>query len=128
MPGTDSATYQDYVDRIHYSERYSDDEYEYRHVILPKGMLKLIPKSYFEPGGNVLRLLTEDEWRGMGIQQSLGWETYSVHAPEPHSKFYSAFLRPERNQLTCFCLQSSLLFRREKDYQTKYGPSGKQKA
>ncbi|KAK4053748.1 Cyclin-dependent kinases regulatory subunit (Cell division control protein cks1) [Microbotryomycetes sp. JL201] len=106
MTGTDSATYQDYVERIHYSERYSDDEYEYRHVILPKGMLKLIPKSYFEPGGTVLRLLTEDEWRGMGIQQSLGWETYSVHAPEPHI----------------------LLFRREKDYQTKYGPMGKQKA
>lgn len=33
----------DLIERIHYSDRYSDDEYEYRHVILPKGLLKLAP-------------------------------------------------------------------------------------
>ncbi|BGP68540.1 Cyclin-dependent kinases regulatory subunit (Cell division control protein cks1) [Rhodotorula toruloides] len=80
MP-SDDVTYQDLVDRISYSDRYSDDEYEYRHVQLPRQMLKLIPKDFFEPDSNVLRLLTEDEWRGIGI----------------------------------------LLFRREKDYQKKYG-------
>ncbi|CEQ39994.1 SPOSA6832_01561, partial [Sporobolomyces salmonicolor] len=96
MP-TDDASYQELIDRIHYSERYSDDEYEYRHVQLPRQMLKLSESAYFEPDSNVLRLLTEDEWRGIGI--SLGWEHYEVHHPEPHI----------------------LLFRREKDYQAKYG-------
>jgi hypothetical protein len=68
------------VSRIHYSDRYSDDEYEYRHVILPKQLLKMIPKDYFSPEDNgVLRLLSEQEWRGIGITQSLGWEHYEVH-------------------------------------------------
>lgn len=67
--------------RIHYSDRYSDDLYEYRHVILPKPLLKMIPKSFFEDPQRpeVLRLLKEDEWRGMGITQSRGWEHYEVH-------------------------------------------------
>ena len=129
-------TDQDLVDRISYSDRYSDDEFEYRsvphprtfppwkrvrfsltrpgldrrHVQLPRQMLKLstypqrtvslcqctltrslplqsrkrsvrrrLPSTdstlltlslgaqYFEPDSNVLRLLTEDEWRGIGI-------------------------------------------------------------
>merc|ERR1711964_206003 len=98
-------------DRIHYSEKYADDKWEYRyvssmhecvltcshsHVILPKPFLKRIPKSYFDPEEpGVLRILSDAEWRGIGITQSLGWEHYEVHAPEPHI----------------------LLFRREKDYQ-----------
>ncbi|KAK4058929.1 Cyclin-dependent kinases regulatory subunit (Cell division control protein cks1) [Microbotryomycetes sp. JL221] len=136
MAAGDKATYQDYVDRIHYSERYADDEYEYRHVILPKGMLKMIPKNYFEPGGNVLRLLTEEEWRGMGIQQSLGWETYSGTTCTGTTHRQS--IKVDRSHLvptlkfTPFMFFSEklplqLLFRREKDYQTKYGPQGKQK-
>ena len=65
---------------IHYSDRYSDDEYEYRHVILPKPLFKMIPKTYFNPDDpGVLRLLSEAEWRGIGITQSLGWEHYEVH-------------------------------------------------
>jgi len=68
------------MDRIHYSERYSDDSYEYRHVILPKGMLKYLPQHLFSHDDpNVLRLLSESEWRGIGITQSLGWEHYEVH-------------------------------------------------
>jgi cyclin-dependent kinase regulatory subunit CKS1 len=71
--------------RIHYSERYSDDEFEYRHVILPKPLLKLIPKQYFCPDDSgVLRLLSENEWRGIGITQSLGWVHYEVHGPSYH--------------------------------------------
>lgn len=45
----------------------------------------MVPRSYFSdstPG--VLRLLTEEEWRGIGITQSPGWVHYEVHAPEPH--------------------------------------------
>jgi len=80
-----SLKWEEYIDRIHYSDRYSDDHYEYRHVILPKPLLKLLPKNYFEPDDSgVLRILTEAEWRGIGITQSLGWEHYEVHAPEPH--------------------------------------------
>ena len=62
----------------------------------------MVPKEYFSPDDSgVLRLLTEAEWRGIGITQSLGWEHYEVHgkfrlrmtsvpilmsatAPEPH--------------------------------------------
>ncbi|KIR26635.1 cyclin-dependent kinase regulatory subunit [Cryptococcus deuterogattii 99/473] len=63
----------------------SDDRFEYRHVILPKQMLKLIPKRYFaSDDSGLLRILEEDEWRGIGITQSLGWEHFEVHAPEPH--------------------------------------------
>ena len=47
-------------------------------------MLKVIPKDYFDPQNNTLKLLWEDEWRGLGITQSLGWEHYEVHEPEPH--------------------------------------------
>lgn len=64
--------------------RYSDDEYEYRHVQLPKAMLKAIPRDYFDPSKGTLKLLWEEEWRGLGITQSLGWEHYEIHEPEPH--------------------------------------------
>jgi hypothetical protein len=50
------------------ARRYSDDEYEYRHVQLPKQMLKVIPKDYFDARGT-LRLLWEEEWRALGITQ-----------------------------------------------------------
>lgn len=49
--------------------RYSDDEYEYRHVQLPKAMLKAIPKEYHDSSKGTLKLLWEDEWRAMGITQ-----------------------------------------------------------
>jgi cyclin-dependent kinase regulatory subunit CKS1 len=65
-------------------------------------MIKKIPKDYFDPSKGTLKLLWEDEWRGLGItqvwtdslvgvwcelttaSQSLGWEHYEVHEPEPH--------------------------------------------
>ena len=49
--------------------RYSDDEFEYRHVQLPKQMLKHIPKEYFDGSRGTLKLLWEDEWRALGITQ-----------------------------------------------------------
>ena len=60
---------------IYYSDRYADEEHEYRHVILPKDLAKKIPKN---------RFLTEVEWRGLGVQQSQGWVHYMAHKPEPH--------------------------------------------
>ncbi|THH19464.1 hypothetical protein EW146_g1692 [Bondarzewia mesenterica] len=81
----DQKKIDEYIEKIHYSDRYSDDEYEYRHVILPKPLFKLIPKNYFnQDDSGTLRLLSEAEWRGIGITQSLGWVHYEVHAPEPH--------------------------------------------
>ncbi|KXJ21350.1 cyclin-dependent kinases regulatory subunit [Exaiptasia diaphana] len=65
-----------YYNDIVYSTKYKDDTgFEYRHVILPKTMAKKVPKD---------RLMTEQEWRGMGVQQSQGWQQYMIHKPEPH--------------------------------------------
>ncbi|CAG8491207.1 10635_t:CDS:2 [Paraglomus occultum] len=83
-----------YESRIHYSKRYHDNENEYRHVILPRAIAEFLPSN---------KLLTEEEWRSYGLKQSIGWEHYMIHSPEPHI----------------------LLFRREKDYQLKY-PTAKE--
>lgn len=64
------------ADQIDYSDRYCDDVFEYRHVILPREIAKRLPKP--------MRLLTENEWRGLGVTQSRGWVHYEVHKPEPH--------------------------------------------
>lgn len=49
--------------------RYNDDQFEYRHVQLPKAMLKVIPKEYHDAGKGTLKLLWEEEWRAIGITQ-----------------------------------------------------------
>jgi hypothetical protein len=38
--------------------------YEYRHVVLPQDIAKRLPKD---------KLLSEAEWRALGVQQSRGW-------------------------------------------------------
>ena len=75
---------------IYYSDKYTDDKFEYRHVMLPKDLAKLVPKTH---------LMSEAEWRNLGVQQSLGkfvftklfskmfllgWVHYMLHEPEPH--------------------------------------------
>ncbi|KAF8469664.1 regulatory subunit of cyclin-dependent kinase [Kalaharituber pfeilii] len=85
----------EFIDNINYSDRYSDAKYEYRHVMLPKNMLKVIPKDYFDPETGSLKILHEEEWRGLGITQSLGWQHYEIHAPEPHILL---FKRPKNYQ------------------------------
>jgi len=60
---------------IYYSDKYTDEKFEYRHVMLPKDVAKLVPKTH---------LMTEAEWRNLGVQQSLGWIHYMLHEPEPH--------------------------------------------
>ncbi|CAH2294359.1 cyclin-dependent kinases regulatory subunit 2 [Pelobates cultripes] len=73
---------------IYYSDKYSDEKYEYRlsfltgtqdrcsrHVMLPKELAKQVPKTH---------LMSEEEWRRLGVQQSLGWVHYMIHEPEPH--------------------------------------------
>jgi cyclin-dependent kinase regulatory subunit CKS1 len=64
-----------YPDEIEYSEKYQDDEFEYRHVLLPKHTFKKTQKG---------KLMSETEWRSIGVQQSRGWCHYEVHKPEPH--------------------------------------------
>ena len=59
---------------IIYSDKYQDKKYEYKHVVLPKNYAMDMPN----------RLLTETEWRSLGIYQSKGWEHYSIFKPEPH--------------------------------------------
>lgn len=48
-----------FPDEIEYSEKYEDDTYEYRHVLLPKHIFKKMARG---------RLLTENEWRSLGVQ------------------------------------------------------------
>ncbi|MBN3303191.1 CKS1 protein, partial [Amia calva] len=43
--------------------------------MLPKQLSKLVPTSH---------LMSEDEWRTLGVQQSQGWIHYMIHKPEPH--------------------------------------------
>lgn len=63
------------ANNILYSDKYYDDEYEYRHVCVPSEVAKMVPKN---------KLMSEDEWRSIGIQQSHGWIHYMIHEPEPH--------------------------------------------
>ncbi|XP_009883972.1 PREDICTED: cyclin-dependent kinases regulatory subunit 2 [Charadrius vociferus] len=46
-----------------------------KHVMLPRELSKQVPKSH---------LMSEEEWRRLGVQQSLGWVHYMIHEPEPH--------------------------------------------
>lgn len=71
-----------FPDDIEYSEKYADETFEYRHVLLPRAVYKQMPHN---------RLLFEDEWRSLGVQQSRGWYHYEIHAPEP---FILLFRRP----------------------------------
>ena len=71
-----------YPEEIEYSEKYCDDIYEYRHVILPKALAKKLYATFGcnnnsssassgnKSGASKTVLLTEDQWRGLGVQQS----------------------------------------------------------
>jgi cyclin-dependent kinase regulatory subunit CKS1 len=61
--------------QIHYSEEYEAEDCFVRHVILPKSLAKYVPRD---------RLMTEKEWRSIGVVQSEGWEHFMIHDPEPH--------------------------------------------
>uniref|UniRef100_A0A0K0EYB8 Cyclin-dependent kinases regulatory subunit n=1 Tax=Strongyloides venezuelensis TaxID=75913 RepID=A0A0K0EYB8_STRVS len=60
---------------FYYSPKYEDDKFEYRHVHVPKNLVRRIPTN---------RLMKENEWRSLGIRQSPGWEHYMIHGPERH--------------------------------------------
>ncbi|CBI17125.3 hypothetical protein PVL29_008099 [Vitis rotundifolia] len=75
--------------QIQYSEKYFDDTYEYRHVVLPPEVAKLLQKN---------RLLSENEWRAIGVQQSRGWVHYAIHRPEPHIMLFRRPLNYQQQQ------------------------------
>jgi cyclin-dependent kinase regulatory subunit CKS1 len=60
---------------IEHSEKYQDEVYEYKHVILTKEAFMSMQKD---------KLLSETEWRAMGINQTKGWIHFTIHKPEPH--------------------------------------------
>jgi cyclin-dependent kinase regulatory subunit CKS1 len=41
-------------------------------VVLPNDVAKILPRT---------RLLTESEWRNLGVQQSPDWVHYMIHLP-----------------------------------------------
>ena len=58
-----------------YSDKFSDDQYDYRYVIVSGQSAKKIPPD---------RLLTEEELKNIGIKQSPGWIHYDIYKPEPN--------------------------------------------
>lgn len=46
-----------------------------RHVILTPELARAVPRTH---------LMSETEWRNLGVQQSPGWVHYMLHTPEPH--------------------------------------------
>ena len=80
------TTGYDHSQDIEYSSKYNDDVYEYRHVILPITIANQLPDP--------LRLLSESEWRELGVSQSSGWVHYSIHHPEPHILLFRRPLTP----------------------------------
>lgn len=65
-----------YKDQVHLQLMTSKLHYQTvvrcRHVILPPDVAKLVPKTH---------LMTETEWRNIGVQQSPGWIHYMLHKP-----------------------------------------------
>ena len=91
-----------YPEEVEYSEKYSDDEYEYRHVTLTRKVMKEMFKMVQSADAtrktsNDMRLLSESEWRGLGVQQSKGWVHYEIHKPEPHILLFRRKLGTDRN-------------------------------
>ena len=79
------------------------------HVILPKELSKSLPKG---------RLLSEAEWRGVGVQQSRGWVHYACHRPEPHILL---FRRPLGTNPTTGKVDPDLARKAVKKYQDDFG-------
>uniref|UniRef100_A0A7N4V7M0 Cyclin-dependent kinases regulatory subunit n=1 Tax=Sarcophilus harrisii TaxID=9305 RepID=A0A7N4V7M0_SARHA len=59
------------------------------HVMLPRELSKQVPKTH---------LMSEEEWRRLGVQQSLGWVHYMIHEPEPHILLFRRPLPKEQQK------------------------------
>ena len=63
-----------FPNEIKYTEKYRTGDYEYTHVILPKTFLSKLTG----------KVMTDKDWKNLGINISSSWENYMVYAPEPH--------------------------------------------
>ena len=61
--------------RFSYSETYRAGDMDYRHVTVDRGVGSKYPDDIQEK-----RILSENTWRDLGIQQSRGWEHYGYSA------------------------------------------------
>jgi cyclin-dependent kinase regulatory subunit CKS1 len=68
--------------KIEYSDSYRDAKHEYRHVILPHETRH--DRAMVRQLHQLERLLSEDEWREIGLQMSDGWQHYGFFGNEPH--------------------------------------------
>ena len=60
------------VEGIMYSDKYDDENFEYRHVTLPPDLAKLVPRNH---------LMTETEWRNLGRfseENKIKYDMYAV--------------------------------------------------
>jgi len=87
---------------IYYSDKYFDEKFEYRHVMLPKELAKLVPKTH---------LMSEAEWRNLGVQQSQGWFTTCLTSPSPTFFSLGAPPPPTTNSDTDDCHTLLLLLK-----------------
>lgn len=81
-----------FPNEIEYSQHYTDDFYEYRHVILDKKAFDIY-RQHIKVTKQ--KILTENEWRNMlGIRQTKGWAHFMVIPCDPNilifrrSKYY----------------------------------------
>lgn len=89
----------------------------------------MIPKQLFNPDNSgTLRLLSEKEWRGIGITQSLGWEHYEVHGKydECMSAGRSHGILIRSTRATCLALPSTKRLRRAATAATSHGADASQ--
>ena len=75
---------------VYYSEKYFEEHYKDQHVMLPRELSKQVPKTH---------LMFEEEWRRLGVQQSLRWVHYMIHEPEPHILLFRQPLPKEQNKM-----------------------------
>ena len=96
-------------ENIEYTAKYYDDQYEYRQAILPRELGQVIKDK---------GLLSEQEWRKLGVTQSKGWVHYDVHLPEPHILLFRRLIGtdPTTGKLNSNLLQS---IREEIDYKRR---------
>ena len=70
-----------------FSDKFFDNEYEYRFVTLPRNKTDKILEIRAQE-----RYLSEEEVRDLGIIQSKGWVHYEYHLPEPHIILFKRLL------------------------------------
>lgn len=68
----------------------------FRHVMLPKDIAKRVPKTH---------LMSETEWRNLGVQQSQGWVHYMIH--QPGMCVFARMLKRCPNMFCLYCCHCS---------------------